>query len=112
MLVPKISQILKGKFTAGRNQANELSTLKALLILYSYANVSHPAAQESETSRPEELLHWPLKSLVEAYSLRLSLHRSVYDLQAELRSPSVDRLTETVVYQKYVIWLQLFIMAK
>jgi hypothetical protein len=110
--MPKVAQILKGKFNSGRHQTNEMSTLKALIILYSYANTSPPSPQESETTRPEEILYWPLKSLVEVYALRLSLHRSVYDLQEELRSDMSNSIIESLSYQKYTIWLQLFVMSK
>jgi hypothetical protein len=110
--MPKVSQILKGKFSTGRHQPNELSTLKALITLYNHAVASPPSPQESEKNRPEELLYWPLKSLVEVYALRLSLNRSVYDLQAELRSERSKQVINSPSYQKYIFWLQLFTMAK
>jgi hypothetical protein len=112
MLMPKIAQIMKGNFTSGRNSANEMSTLKALAILYTYANVSSPSPQDSETTRHEDILFWPLKSLVEVYGLRLSLNRSLYDLQAEMRSERSKPITESTSYQKYTFWLHLFTMAK
>jgi hypothetical protein len=110
--MPHVAQILKGKFNSGRRHTDEMSTLKALIILYGYATTSPPSPQQTETERPEEILYWPLKSLVEVYALRLSLNRAVYDLQAELRSERSKPITESINYRKYTFWLQLFTMAK
>jgi hypothetical protein len=111
MLMPKVAQILNGKLTSGRSQTNDLSTLKALIILYSYANCSPPSAHDAGITRPEEILYWPLKSLVEVFALRLGLNRAAYDLQAELRVEKSNPITESTAYQKYTLWLQLFTMA-
>lgn len=115
LLKPTVSQILTGKFTSRRHPVVDISTLKGLVILYSYAGCSSPtppSVSEIEKSQPESFLYWPLKSLVEVYGLRLSLHRSLYDLQAELQSGAALPITETLSYQKYTLWLQLFTMAK
>jgi hypothetical protein len=112
MLLPKITQVLKGKFTRGSHQLNEISTLKALVILYFYANCSSPSPRASETSNPEEILYWPLKSLVEVYAFRLSLHKSVEDLKADLRSNKPTPISDMTSYRRYTFWLQIFIMAQ
>jgi hypothetical protein len=112
MLMPKITQILDGKDTSDRNQTNELSTLKALIILYSHATASPSTPRDSGTTHTESIPYWRLKSLVEVYALRLSLHKSVYDLQIDLQSERSKPITETTSYQKYTYWLQLFVMAK
>lgn len=114
MLIPSVSQILAGKLVGPQNQSTQISTLKSLLILYNYAGCSSPTTDKVEKSQPEHLLFWPLKSLVEVYGLRLSLHRSYYDLQVELRTSGrrVSPITESLSYQKYIFWLQLFTLSK
>lgn len=111
MLLPEVTELLKGNFTGGSHQLNEISTLKALVILYFYANRSSPSLQDSETSRPEEILYWPLKSLIEVYAFRLSLHKSIEDFKAELQSNKSTPISEMASYRRYTFWLQIFSMA-
>jgi hypothetical protein len=109
MLLPLVVQTLKGISTSRIHELNELSTLKALVILYYYTNCSSP--QASENSRPEDILYWPLKSLIEVYVFRSSLHRSIEVLKAELRSNKSVPMLDMTSYRKYTFWLNFFVMA-
>jgi hypothetical protein len=109
MLLPPVAQILKEISTGRIYQLNELSTLKALVILYFYANCSSP--QASESYRPEEILYWPLKSLIEVYAFRLSLHKSIEVLKAELQLNKSAPILDMISYRKYTFWLHIFVMA-
>jgi hypothetical protein len=107
-----VVKILKGGSKSDRVQLSELSTLKALVVLYSFANASAPSSQSSEMAKQDEILYWPLKSLVETYALQLSLHQAVYGLQSEIISKKGVSLVESASYQKYVFWLQLFTLSR
>jgi hypothetical protein len=107
-LFPKVSEILKDCFISC--QKSEFSTLKALIILYTYADLP-PSSQNTDPQVQPELPFWPLKALVELHALDLSLHRSVEELQFEIRSGS-SNVVETMAFQKYTYWLWLFTMSQ
>lgn len=108
LLLPKISEILSSQFLS--TQKSAFSTLKALVILYTYANLP-PSTETKENLEQEDLPFWSLKSLLELHALRLSLHRSVQELEVEIASASPD-IFETEAFQKYTYWLWLFTMSQ
>jgi hypothetical protein len=107
-LFPTISQYLKDLFIS--TQKSEFSILKALVILYTYADMP-PSSQTVDTKGQNILPFWSLKALVEMHAQRLSLPRSVQDLQMEIASGS-QSILETMAFQKYSYWLWLFTMAQ
>jgi hypothetical protein len=46
------------------------------------------------------------------YAFRLSLHKSVEDLRADLRSNNPTPISDMTSYRRYTFWLQIFIMAQ
>lgn len=104
-LMPSISELLQQKFPMSLGGSDEeLATLQAFAVLYVY----RPA-----TTLPqfEDLTHWRLKSIVEAYAIHLGCHRSVNELQNLIRSRAPD-ITTSKSYKRYVMWLWLFTMAQ
>jgi|SRR6187402_74669 len=108
MLLPEVIRVPKAALTTqvGGRPVDDLSTLKALFILYVYSDLT-PPSQPSESSPKQDILFWPLKSVVEVYAVRLSLHRSVQDLKSELRS-NPEGITTSKSYERYTYWLWLF----
>jgi hypothetical protein len=112
-LLPDVARIPKELFSRSRGgrQNDEMTILKALIVLYSYSDLTPPNEHKGEASSKEDILYWPLKSLIEVYGLRLNLHRSVQELKEELRTKSnVTGLIETLAYRRYTCWLWLFAM--
>jgi len=103
ILLPKVVQFLRGKVL------DEISSLSALIALYAYADFPSPSSHSSEVSGLGSTLFWPVKSLVEMYALRFSLHTSIQGLRSELRSETP--IGDAISYRKYTFWLQLFVMA-
>jgi hypothetical protein len=84
-------------------------SLKALIVLYAYADLPG-SSLDTDSSSPYNIPLWPIKSLVEAYALRLSLHRSVQGLKSDMLS-STGNILESSNFQKYLYWLWLFTSA-
>lgn len=113
-LLPEVAKIPKELFSHSRGgrQLDQMITLKALIVLYSYADLTPPTEHNNEATGKDDILYWPLKSLIEVYGLRLNLHRSVQELKEELRSQSnVTGSLESLAYRRYTCWLWLFTMA-
>lgn len=109
MLLPEVLRIQREIFNVqpGGRQGDGMSLLRALIVLYAYSDLTPPT---SDSSGKEDVLYWPLKSLIEVYGLKLSLHRSVQDLRAEIRAGR-ENVMETKAYKKYVIWIWLYTMS-
>lgn len=104
-LLPSISNLLHAKFPPSRGgDDDELATLQALMVLYVY----RPA-----TTLPqfEDITHWRLKAIVEAYAIHLGCHRSVNELRNLIRSRASD-IISSKSYKKYIMWLWLFTMSQ
>lgn len=104
-LMPSISNLLHSKFPVSRGgDEDELATLQALMILYVY----RPATTSPQF---EDITHWRLKSIVEAYAIHLGCHRSVNELRNLIRSRATD-ITSSKSYKQYIMWLWLFTMSQ
>ncbi|KAE8442670.1 hypothetical protein EG329_002968 [Mollisiaceae sp. DMI_Dod_QoI] len=107
-LLPEVSRIPKDVYTAklGARHDDDLCLLKALIALYSYADLT-PPSQAARQSSKESLLYWSIKSAAEMYGFRLNLHRSIQELKIELRTNSAQ-IYDTKSYKRYTYWLWLF----
>jgi len=110
-LLPEVCQIPKDVYTAklGRPNQDDMCLLKALVVLYSYADLT-PPSQAARPSGKECLLYWSLKSAAEMYAFRLSLHRSIQELKIDLLSDTTD-IYNTKSYERYTYWLLLYNMS-
>jgi hypothetical protein len=110
-LLPEVSCIPKDVYTAkvGVNPEADLCLLKALVVLYSYADLN-PPSQAARPSGKESLMYWSLKSAAEMYAFRLSLHRSIQELKLDLSNNS-GNIYDTRSYQRYTYWLFLYNMS-
>ncbi|KFY80001.1 hypothetical protein V499_01081 [Pseudogymnoascus sp. VKM F-103] len=111
ILLPRLLQFLTRIVTSSGSRASEISTFKAVLILYVHANCSPSTSQLAQQNRTGQILYWPLKSLMEVCASRLSLHSSIQDLKMELRATTSDTIVDSPSFQRYMYWLQLFIMS-
>lgn len=107
-LLPEVCQIPKDVYTArlGNRHDDDLCLLKALIVLYAYADLT-PPSQAARATGKESLLYWSIKSSAEMYGLRLSLHRSIQELKLELRTNIAD-VYNTISYRRYTYWLFLY----
>jgi hypothetical protein len=79
-LMPAISSLLRKKFPVSRGgDDDELTTLQALAVLYVYRSATSPSSFE-------DLAHWRIKAIVEAYAIHIGCHRSVNELRNLIRS--------------------------
>lgn len=91
-------------------EMDEIQYMKILLILFAYSKFGSPGSQSSLTVGGD-LLYWPLKSIVESNSLRISLHNSLQGIRVKLEVYPWRKVFETRCYEKYLLSLQLFLMA-
>lgn len=107
-LKPYILTILASKYKPiPRDEDSLLTQLQVFAILYAYAP---PHSSDADFEINHELSRWAVKSSVEMFALRVSLHRSVDDLRKALeQGKSVG--TTTFEVRKYLSWLWLFIMS-
>ena len=104
-LMPSISNLLHSKFPVSQGgDEDELATLQALMVLYVY----RPATTSPQF---EDITHWRLKSIVEAYAIHLGCHRSVNELRNLIRSRAIN-ITSSKSYKQYIMWLWLFTMSQ
>ncbi|KXT10321.1 hypothetical protein AC579_1026 [Pseudocercospora musae] len=84
--------------------------LQAYAILYANgtsADISNPQVETDDTRR---LNHWILKSSIETFALRLSLHQSFSDVR-RLVQDGARHIQQTFAFRKYVYWLWLFTLS-
>ncbi|KAF7195066.1 hypothetical protein HII31_03534 [Pseudocercospora fuligena] len=84
--------------------------LQAYAILYANGtstDISNPKAESEETRR---LNHWVLKSSIETFALRLSLHQSFSEVR-RLIQDGAHHVEQTFAFRKYVYWLWLFTLS-
>ncbi|KUJ11090.1 uncharacterized protein LY89DRAFT_739303 [Mollisia scopiformis] len=110
-LLPEVSLIPKDVYTAkvGVHHDDDMCLLKALTVLYAYADLT-PPSQAARPSGKENLLYWSLKSAAEMYAFRLSLHRSIQELKLDMAANSGNIYT-TKSFQRYTYWLFLYSMS-
>ncbi|KAL3446166.1 hypothetical protein BJX65DRAFT_279609 [Aspergillus insuetus] len=111
-LMPEIRNMLITNSNMSDPAAFEdLAYMKILLVLFAYSKFNSPSSQTT-LAVGDDILYWPLKSIVEMKALRLSLHNSLRDLRRSMSTndpwPIVSAST---AYTKYLISLQLFVMA-
>jgi hypothetical protein len=106
-MLPRIENMLT---TNAIEKADEIDYMKILIALFAYAKFGSPRSQLS-LACAGELQYWPLKSIVEMNSLRFSLYSSLQDLRTELKSHPKSYIYTSSSYEKYLCWLQLFVMA-
>ncbi|KAL2828548.1 hypothetical protein BJY01DRAFT_255347 [Aspergillus pseudoustus] len=108
-LMPEIRDML------GMGESNglleDLPYMKILLVLFAHSKFNSPSSQSS-LAADDDILYWPLKAIIEMKALRLSMHGSLRDLK---RTMSIDNswpvVSASTAYIKYLISLQLFVMA-
>ena len=104
-LLPPISNLLHSKFPVSRGgNEDELATLQALMVLYVY----RPATTSPQF---EDITHWRLKSIVEAYAIHLGCHRAITELRNLIHS-GAPNITASKSYRQYIMWLWLFTMSQ
>lgn len=104
-LMPSISKLLHSKFPASRGgDEDELATLQALMVLYVY----RPATTSPQF---EDITHWRLKAILEAYAIHLGCHRSINELRSLIRSEAPN-ITSSTSYKQYIMWLWIFTMSQ
>jgi len=59
----------------------------------------------------EDLAHWRLKAIVEAYAINLGCHRSVNELRRMIQSRSPN-ITSSKCYKQYIFWLWLYTISQ
>lgn len=108
-LLPEVARIPKDVYTAklGTCHDDDLCLLKALIVISSYADLT-PPSQAVRPSGKDSLSYWSIKSTAEMYGFRLSLHRSIQELKAELHTNLSANIYDTKAYQRYTYWLWLF----
>ncbi|PVH80551.1 hypothetical protein DL98DRAFT_191516 [Cadophora sp. DSE1049] len=103
----KVSTItILDRFTVG-DRDEEMSRMKALVILCCYAVVSSP----NLPVRSNEISFWSLKSFIQLYAKQISLYKSIHELRAEITSNRETPIYETDAYQRYALWLQIFLLS-
>lgn len=86
--------------------------LQAYAILYAYRSAADVFNIPQVPESPQSLNHWALKSSIEAFALRLGLHRSRDDLNASIRlGQDLADVSGSSIFQRYVYWLWLFTMS-
>jgi hypothetical protein len=111
-LFPAISRILRTKFRElGRDDDDNLRALQALLVLYAYTDSTSIFSKTEDVVSEECLLFWPLKGLIEAFAARLSLHRSVEDVQRAMNNREAN-IPKSNAYRSYTYWLYIYLMAQ
>lgn len=84
--------------------------LQAFAILYAYCPSSDIFHVPHAPRSPKFLNHWSLKYSIEAFSLRVGLHRALDNLRDALwENPS--HVSESPEFERYVYWLWLFTMS-
>ena len=109
-LVPYVSDIFKGTSSARGNETYSLGILKAMMILYAYAEARKQRLGRDAYGPTDVLDFWRLKALTELQAIHLGLHRSVESLRAAVAA-GVSSITRTHEYKMYTYWLWLYTMS-
>ncbi|KIW73779.1 hypothetical protein PV04_01871 [Phialophora macrospora] len=84
--------------------------LQALAVLYAYRPAADVFQLPGASSSPGFLNHWVLKYSIEAFALRVRLHRSIDGLRSLLAINS-PQVSESPAFHRYVYWLWLVTMS-
>ena len=110
-LAPHVVQFLRDMTRFSSDNAEETWTnLLAFAVIYAYRQTDASSNDSPKRIYDEYLNHWTLKSAIETFALRLSLHRSFEDVKNLLRTNVPEIVTEPA-YRYYIFWLWLFTMA-
>lgn len=110
-LTHHVVQFLRDATRFSSNNEEEIWThLLAFAVIYAYRQIGASSNDSPDPAHDEYLNQWTLKSAVETFALRLSLHRSGEDVRTLLRN-SVPDIATRPEYRRYIYWLWLFTMA-
>jgi hypothetical protein len=106
-LAPLVSDLIEAVAGPLASSDDEIwSQLQAMAVLHAYGPATGVFASTQHMHPTNYPSHWTVKSVIETFALRLSLHRSVEVLLRD----RVENVWRTRPFQKYVYWLWLFTM--
>ncbi|KIW02647.1 hypothetical protein, variant [Verruconis gallopava] len=110
-LTPDVLNILKMAWDRiNENEEEQRTLFQAFAILSTYASPSDAQTSESGAARYGELSPLALRSVIETFALRISLHRS-WDQVSCLRFKSPSDALASVPFRRYLLWLWLYTMS-
>lgn len=106
-LTPHMSKFLgQGNDVTKSSPEENWTLLQALAVLYAY-----PTVAVSVQSAERSLSPWAVKSAVESCAMQMSLHQSITDLHALLKSGSTG-ISSSISYRRCFYWLWLFVKSR
>lgn len=110
-LAPGIIQFLRSTARSSQESDDQVwARLQAFAVIYAYRQVGEVPKEQSLADYDDHLNQWSLKSSIETFALRVSLHRSMGEVMTLIRNGHPE-ITRTPSYRRYVYWLWLFTMA-
>lgn len=107
-LLPHMLKMLQESHDVMDNSQEENWTLlQALAVLYAYPRVAAVSKQDGE----KQMSPWAVKSAVETCAMQMSLHQSVEDLKALIKSGEPDILS-SLAYRRTFFWFWLFVKSR
>lgn len=110
-LIPDVLNILKMAWDRIDDNVEHQRTLfQAFGVLSTYSSPADTQTTESGQARYGEFSPWALRSTVESYSLRISLHRS-WDHVSKTRFNTPTEALADPSFRRYLLWLWLYTMS-
>jgi hypothetical protein len=110
-LIPDILNILKMAWDrVNENEEYQRMLFQAFATLSTYASPSDAQTSASGAAKYGELSPWALKSLMEMFALRISLHRSWDQVSRQRYETATDALASPA-FRRYLLWLWIYTMS-
>jgi hypothetical protein len=110
-LIPDVLNILKMAWDrVDESEERQRTLFQSFGLLSTYANPADTQTTESGAARYGEFSPWALRSTVESYSLRISLHRS-WDQVSRVRFNTAAEALANPSFRRYLLWLWLYTMS-
>ena len=110
-LIPDVLNILKMAWDrVDEDDERQRTLFQAFGVLSTYSSPADTQTTESGAARYGEFSPWALRSTVETYALRISLHRS-YDKVSRTRFSTAAEALADPSFRRYLLWLWLYTMS-
>lgn len=110
-LIPDVLNILKMAWDrVDENEERQRTLFQSFGVLATYASPADTQTTESGAARYGEFSPWALRSTLETYSLRISLHRA-WDQVSRVRFNTAAEALAAPSFRRYLLWLWLYTMS-